>query len=145
MFAALLLAAALSATAHGSFDIEDEFQLLEVPNTRLVGAPQCRSASLFAIISSLEIAQQRATGIQIDFSEQEVLDCHHGGCMGASMEDYMNWFAVHDRLAPSHSYTSYRAKAYPCGAAMAPDALTAIKITGIRDIGLEEFEDSILR
>ena len=127
------------------FDIEHEFQLPSVQDTRLIGAPSCYVAGIFALVAALEVAQHRTTGRQIKFSEQEFLDCQFRGCRHGSLEEYVKWLQVNDRLAPADSYPFYRAEPKPCRAAFSPDALTDIRVTGTKSIDPEDFESSIIK
>ena len=127
------------------FDIEDIYPDLSlVQNVWLVGALPCRVTGAYAITTALEIANFIATGISKEFSVQEIVDCHFGGCNERRYSDYAEWLAVNDRLAPADRYTKYRSQSYTCRAATSPDALIYIRVIGFRNIDAADFQTEFM-
>ena len=85
------------------------------------------------------------SGRRRTFSVQEIIDCFHKHCERTGLEELVNWLIVNDRLAPKSKYTDYKAKEFACRAGTSPDGLTDIKVTGIRKITADNFEDEIRR
>ena len=130
------------------FDIEDIYHhLSEVGSTERVSSTPCPVTGIYAIATFLEIANFIASESDesTEFSVQEFVDCHYGGCIEKRIDQYADWLAVNDRLAPADQYTEYKSMAYACRAATSPDALTNIRVTGTRAINVTDFESEITR
>lgn len=75
---------------------------------------------------------------------QEMVDCHHAGCLELGYTPLINWLVVNDRLAPAEKYANYRSQKYTCRAATSVDGLTNIRVTGYRDISVDDFEEEFM-
>ncbi|XP_063675020.1 uncharacterized protein LOC134811855 [Bolinopsis microptera] len=126
------------------FDIEDiYFDLSEVGSIERVSSTPCKVTGAYALATALEIANFIASGESTQFSVQEIVDCHFGGCNERRISEYAEWLAVNDRLAPVDKYTNYKSTGYVCRASTSPDALTNIKVLGSRAIDVAEFESEM--
>lgn len=147
MWSSLALVILLVAPArqqYSNFDIEDIIRLSEVSNIRLVGAARCYVSGPFVLSVALEIAHHLLTFQPRTFSVQEFVDCHGNGCYEGDIKEYVDWLIVNDRLAPAPQYLNYRAEPFTCRAGTAPDGLDKIRVTGLRQIQVQDFQLELL-
>lgn len=85
------------------------------------------------------------SGRRKTFSVQEMIDCFHKHCERTELSELVAWLIVNDRLAPKSKYTDYSAKEFTCRAGTSPDGLTDIKVTDLRKVTTENFEEEIKR
>ena len=101
------------------------------PNSRLVvSRRQCWNSAAFAVTGALEIATEMLTGEAVKLSEQEIVDCHQGGCderTAPSITSILHWLKIQQRLAPDAQYPEFNSKmdgdGSSCRASNAPNAL----------------------
>jgi len=114
---------------------------------RVVNRLFCDNSAAFALTGALEIASQRLTGSSVKLSEQEIIDCHYGGCDQILLSQLVTWLQIQDRLAPAAGYYPFQSKqdndGTSCRAGQAPNALDKISITGLESITVADIDDSL--